>query len=191
MKKLVLLSVFISVVATGCTGSGHIIRERDHSVNNDTVDYSRIIATRFFNYDKDWKFVSGYKLVNGLKDSLSAEISECYRLPLISSEANKAERDPTNRIVRYETYSGNERILHICKYDEWGNLTLDRSVYAEDTTQIVDSITYEYTYLTNFKYKTKGNGKLEIKSVDTSPWVLRTARKNGHIVESTERNYIK
>jgi len=191
MKKLILLSVLISVIATGCTGSGHIIRERDHAINNDTVDYSRIIATRFFMYDKDWKFISGYRLVDGQKDSLSSETSEYYRLPSVSSEAGKVERDSSNRIARYETCSGDERILHICKYDEWGNLTLDKSVYEKDTTQTVDSLTYEYMYLTNFNYKVKMNGKLEVKSVNTSPWMMRTVRKNGHIVESTERNYIK
>lgn len=189
MKKFIILSALLVIVTTCCASSKRSINVREiyYAVNNDSIDRNSIIENRFLTYDKEWQFLSGYILVKKQKESLSTDASEYYRLPLISSDSYTVERDSNNRITLYETDSETGRIVHSCKYDQWGNLTEDKSVYAEDPSQIVEVLTYEYFYLTNFDYKKKKDGKLEIKSVNTSPWVLRTIRMNGRIVEFTER----
>jgi len=189
MKKFIILLVLLACTLTCCANpdSDHFVREIYYAVDNDTVNHNRIIENRFLTYNKDWKLLSGYELVNGHKESLSSDATEYYHLPLISSVADKAEKDSSNRIVSYQTHSGNERILHICKYDQWNNLTEDKSVDVKNPSKIVEVLTYEYYYLTYFKYNEMKTGKLEIKSINTTPWLLRTTRKNGHIVESIER----
>jgi len=190
MEKSVILS-FLLAIETSCCATPSVnvhesyysVHEIYYAVNKDTVDRKCIIENRFLSYDKDWKFLSGYKIDEGQQDSLSSDASGYYRTPSVSSGAYPVERDSSNRIVHYE----NEQTLHSCKYDQWSNLTEDKSVDANDSSEIVEVLTYEYVYLTNFNYHTKKNGKLEIKSVDTSPWVARTIRKNGRIVEFTER----
>jgi len=194
MKKSVILS-FLLVIETSCCATSndsvhesyYSVREIYYAVNKDTIDRNCIIENRFLSYSRDWEFLSGYMIDEGQQDSLSSDASEYYRIPSVSSDSCLVKRDSSNRMVHYETGSGDEQILHSCKYDQWGNLTEDKSVYANDPSKIVEVLTYEYMYLTNFNYRTKKNGKLEIKSVDTSPWVARTIRKNGRTVEFTER----
>jgi len=174
MKKSIILSFLLAIETSCCAFSNdsvhesyYSVREIYYAVNKDTIDRNCIIENRFLSYDKDWKFLSGYRMIGKQKDSLASDASEYYRLPLTSS--------------------GDTAITHIYKYDQRSNLTEDKSVDANDPSKIVEVLTYEYVYLTSFNYHTKKNGKLEIKSVETSPWVARTVRKNGRIVEFTER----
>ena len=187
MKKFIIISLLLVIVTT-CWGSSKRrikVREIYYAVNNDTIDRNQIIEDRFLIYDREWKFLSGY--IQKKSNPLSSDASGYYRLPLVTPDSYTIEKNAASQIIRYETNRDNDRMVHLCKYDQWGNLTEDKTVNADNPSQVIEILTYEYMYLTNFNYRKKKDGELEIKSTTTSPWVLRTIRKNGQIVEFTER----
>jgi hypothetical protein len=163
-----------------------IVNEIYYTVNaNGIVNKNLIIERRQFIYDSKFRFLSGKSFVGNSVLELTSDANRYYKLPLFICSNDNCEYF-NGKLVKYKERVNDSQIIeHHLQYDTHNNVTKD--CFA-DSTQIV-TIRYEYFYLDSFTYAKRHGKKFVsgIKSDPANPWVIRTIKYNGKIVQYTER----
>lgn len=194
MKKLVFLSALLLFSVCQITAQKLRIKEYYYSVNADgEVDRKKVIEKRQLIYDKKRGLISVENL-SGFNRNIGGDLQSdlYYNLPQIKSGDNNYKFDDKNRIVEHiEKIDGGVFIKHNYKYNNWGDLVEDKCTTVDNSGKTLSesTLSYEYVYLDDFTYAKKDNKDYisGTKHNYDSTWVLRTIKKNGVIVQYTER----
>ena len=167
-----------------------ISNEFYYMINDDgTVNKDNVTEIRKITYNRKWEFISGTSTVNNMDNTIMSDAGKFYELPLVKKNAIHLEYDSLGRISIYKEHTEDYGIVtHFLRYDNRGNLTEDSSK-SEDNNQLISITTYEYFYLNDFVYAERDDEKFisGMKQNFSNPWLNRTIRHNGKIVEYTER----
>ncbi len=159
-------------------------------VNEDgTINTNKIVEIREITYSYNREFISGTSSINKENINLTSDNSKYYKFPIVTEKMIYCEFDTIGRITVYKEDSQDFGIvLHHIQYDNWGNISEDLSI-PEDTNRLISKITYEYFYLKDFEYAERDGEKFVSGMTKnySNPWIKRTVRYNGKIVEYTER----
>jgi hypothetical protein len=159
--------------------------KKDGTVNKDSI-----IEIRKIIYNQKWEFLSGTTFTNNIDVVLTSDVSKYYVLPLIKDCVIDCQHDSIGRITRFKEQLKDSVMMieHCLQYDNYGNLSEDKSILI-DYNQQMSIITYEYIYLDDFTYAQRDGIKFVsgMKNNYSNPWLIRTVKQNGKIVEYTER----
>lgn len=188
MKYFILSLIFFYSCSNRTSSKDEITsQEIYYAINEDgTIDKSSITEIRKIIYNPKWMFLLG---INDKDSVLTSDASKYYVLPLMKNDAFDCEYDSLQRITRFkEQLHGCDTTEHFLVYDNWGNLSEDKSICTGSNEQ-TSIVTYEYIYLDDFTYAQRDGIKFVsgTKSNYSNPWLIRTIKQNNKIVEYTER----
>lgn len=191
MKKLVflLLPAFLFSCTNKIIARKIYVQEYYYLINyKGEVSRDKTLEKRTLVYDKKFELISSQ---SSPSDSISGLY---YRIPQIDSKNSKY--DENNRIIEYsESQDKTLTRTHYYTYNEWGDLLQDKQLSTDRSGKIVSQsiLSYEYTYLDEFVYAKKNNKNYisgRRPNYD-STWALRIIKKDGIIVQYTERKISK
>ncbi|MCD7901431.1 MAG: hypothetical protein LUH22_16680 [Bacteroides sp.] len=153
------------------------------------IDKEKVTEKRKLVYHKEL----GYHPVNTgkKKNSQESQADAYYKLPEIEHQKVGCLYDDNQKVIEYtEQIDDHQQIRHVYTYNDRGDLLEDRSTMIENNISSQESVlTYEYFYLDDFEYATKKGKKYiaGMKRNSATSWVLRTIKKDGVVVQFTER----
>lgn len=200
MKKVICFILTLSLLFIANETSAQkksIVKEFYYAVNEKgEIDKKSILQKRELIFHKDRRLITINNLYDSSTTTAEPQADLYYSLSTIKCYSNNCKYDDNNRVIEYcDIQKDNNIVSHSYKYNDWGDLIEDRYVVTNksEETKSKTVLSYEYVYLDDFNYL-EADGKSFISGSKTdysSSWVLRTIKKDGTIVQYTERKISK
>ncbi len=191
MRSITIKGAFLLCLLWNCTGISaqkqKRVTEIYYAIREDgTIDKKERVHIRYLEYDMDGSFIKGLKRTRKVDPKIVSEASEYYTLPLYREKRGDKEYDESDRMIRFLEEDGSDITEHLFSYNEWGDL--EKHLIRYNTGQET-CFTYDYFYPDDYTYAWK-KGRRYISGTKknfSSPWLLRTIKRDNVIVEHVER----